>query len=146
MFTDDPGGYVEWGVGTDVTHKHACLRCSATCVLTSAVWDVVVVVVLLVSRVYYYDSYSHESSLSYFVVFFPPCDRLTLFVDVSFLCFKIMCAKRLLHCRYGQEHPSVQSATQLTADEIASLQRGTQAAWTKALVLLTSAKKYIAQA
>jgi len=47
---------------------------------------------------------------------------------------------------YGQEHPSVQSATQLSPNEIADLQRGTQAAWTNALALLTAAKKYIVQA
>jgi hypothetical protein len=47
---------------------------------------------------------------------------------------------------YGQEHPSVQSATQLTKTEVDALQIGTQHAWMKALALLTSAKKYIPQA
>jgi hypothetical protein len=47
---------------------------------------------------------------------------------------------------YGQEHPAVQSATQLRASEITALQIGTQHAWMKALALLTKAKKYIPQA
>ena len=47
---------------------------------------------------------------------------------------------------YGQEHPAVQSAVQLSLVEISALQRGTQRAWTKALRLLTKAKKYIPQA
>ena len=46
---------------------------------------------------------------------------------------------------FGQEHPSVQSAVQLSNDEIAELQLGTQRAWTKALQLLTDTNKYIAQ-
>jgi len=47
---------------------------------------------------------------------------------------------------YGAEHPAVQSAVQLDGDEIAALQLGTQQAWTKALALLTQAKKYFPQA
>ena len=47
---------------------------------------------------------------------------------------------------YGAEHPAVQSAVQLSPSEIADLQAGTQRAWTKALSLLTKAKKYIPQA
>ena len=47
---------------------------------------------------------------------------------------------------YGQEHPAVQSAVQLSDTEIAALQVGTQQSWTKALALLTKAKKYIPQA
>lgn len=40
----------------------------------------------------------------------------------------------------------MQSAVQLSPSEIAALQAGTQRAWTKALALLTKAKKYIPQA
>jgi hypothetical protein len=47
---------------------------------------------------------------------------------------------------YGAEHPAVQSAVQLSDVEIAALQAGTQRAWSKALALLTKAKKYIPQA
>ena len=47
---------------------------------------------------------------------------------------------------YGAEHPAVQSAVQLSGEEIASLQAGTQKSWIKALGLLTKAKKYIPQA
>ena len=47
---------------------------------------------------------------------------------------------------YGAEHPAVQSAVQLSDKEIAALQEGTQTAWSKALALLTVAKKYIPQA
>jgi len=47
---------------------------------------------------------------------------------------------------YGAEHPAVQSAVQLSDVEIAALQAGTQRAWSKALALLTTAKKYIPQA
>ena len=47
---------------------------------------------------------------------------------------------------YGQEHPAIQSAVQLTPSEIAALQLGTQRAWQKALALLLPAKKYIIQA
>ena len=47
---------------------------------------------------------------------------------------------------YGQEHPAVQAATQLTPPEIAALQIGTQQAWMKALALLTADRKYIPQA
>ena len=47
---------------------------------------------------------------------------------------------------YGAEHPAVQSAVQLSDEEIAALQGGTQIAWSKALALLTKAKKYIPQA
>ena len=47
---------------------------------------------------------------------------------------------------YGAEHPAVQSAVQLSDLEIRALQAGTQRAWSKALALLTKAKKYIPQA
>ena len=47
---------------------------------------------------------------------------------------------------YGQEHGAVQSAVQLSDDEIVALQLGTQRSWMKALALLTKAKKYIPQA
>lgn len=47
---------------------------------------------------------------------------------------------------YGQEHPSVQSAVQLSDAEIGALQAGTQQAWAQGLELLTAAGKYIAQA
>jgi hypothetical protein len=47
---------------------------------------------------------------------------------------------------YGAEHPAVQSAVRLSDGEIAALQEGTQAAWSKALALLTAARKYIPQA
>jgi hypothetical protein len=43
---------------------------------------------------------------------------------------------------YGQEHPQIQSAVQLTQHEIASLQAGTQQAYTSALALFVPAKKY----
>jgi hypothetical protein len=47
---------------------------------------------------------------------------------------------------YGQEHGAVQSAVQLSDNEIVELQTGTQQAWTKALALVTKAKKYFPQA
>ena len=47
---------------------------------------------------------------------------------------------------YGQEHPAVQAMVQLTNDEIVDLQLGTQKAWSKALALVTKAKKYFPQA
>ena len=47
---------------------------------------------------------------------------------------------------YGQEHPAVQAMVQLTNAEIADLQLGTQKAWSKALALVTKAKKYFPQA
>jgi len=43
---------------------------------------------------------------------------------------------------YGQEHPSIQTAVQLTATEIAALQLGTQTAYNKAFQLFLPAKKY----
>eukprot|EP00747_Dinoflagellata_sp_TGD_P122383 gnl/TRDRNA2_/TRDRNA2_173612_c1_seq1.p1 gnl/TRDRNA2_/TRDRNA2_173612_c1~~gnl/TRDRNA2_/TRDRNA2_173612_c1_seq1.p1 ORF type:complete len:441 (+),score=32.31 gnl/TRDRNA2_/TRDRNA2_173612_c1_seq1:50-1372(+) len=47
---------------------------------------------------------------------------------------------------YGQEHPAVQTAVQLSAAEIRALQYGTQVAWNRALNMMIQRKKFVYQA
>ena len=47
---------------------------------------------------------------------------------------------------YGQEHPAIQSAVQLTPSDVAELQAGTQQAWTQALEKMVPMGKYFYQA